>query len=66
MHMTITTLLTIDEVKSHLRVSTATVYNLLASGELARVKIRGRTFVRPVDVTALIERNVSTCEKKAR
>lgn len=53
------TLLTIDDVQNRLRVSRATVYNLFATGELAKVKIRGRTLVRAVDVASLIARNVS-------
>jgi excisionase family DNA binding protein len=64
--MTITMLLTIKEVKSRLRVSTATVYNLIASGDLPKVKIRSRTFVRPADVTALIERSVSSRAEESK
>jgi excisionase family DNA binding protein len=56
--MSSTKLLTVEEVRGELRVSEATIYNLFASGELPKVKIRGRTFVRTGDVEALIERNV--------
>jgi len=59
------TLLTIDDVKDHLRVSRATVYTLFATGELPKVKIRGRTFVRLHDVALLIERNVSVHDAAA-
>ena len=54
-------LLTINEAKAVLRVSTGTVYNLLAAGELQRVKIRGRTLVRSQDLLDLIERSVLVC-----
>lgn len=39
-------------------VSVATFYNLVNDGDLALVKIRGRTFVRREDIDALIERSV--------
>jgi hypothetical protein len=57
--MTSSALLTIDDVKRELRVSTATVFNLLADGQLPRIKVRSRTFVRTADLAAFIERSVS-------
>lgn len=49
------TLLNREEVKAALRVSLPTVDRLLAEGNLPKVKIRGRVFVRLEDVEKLME-----------
>lgn len=40
-------------------ISRSMLYVLIADGELEIVKIRDRTFVRPEDIDALIQRNVT-------
>jgi len=47
-------LLSIDDVARLLRVSESSVYRLVRSGELARVKVGGRTLFEPRAVRAFI------------
>ncbi len=48
-------LLTVDAVADRLAVSPATVYRLVASGRLAKLRIGGSTRFRAPDVERLIE-----------
>jgi excisionase family DNA binding protein len=47
-------LLSIDDVARLLRVSESSVYRLVRNGELARVKVGGRTLFEPKTVRAFI------------
>lgn len=49
-------LLTITDAAEALRVSRATVYRLVAEGELPRIRVRGHSRIARADVIALIER----------
>jgi len=48
------TLLTVREVAVYLRVSTATVYELCARGELRHVRVLNAIRVAPSDLAALL------------
>jgi excisionase family DNA binding protein len=48
-------LLTVDQVAQRLAVSQATVYRLVAAGQLSKLRIGGSTRFRGADVDALIE-----------
>jgi len=48
----------VEEGADYLGVSRATVYRMLRDGELARVRIKGRTVVRRLDLDALLARHV--------
>lgn len=58
-------LLTIEEARNHLRVSRGTLFNLLGSGELSKVKIGSRTLIRRSDVDALIKRGAAQTSSPA-
>lgn len=47
--------MTVAEVAAHLRVSTRTVWRLLAEGDLARVKVRGSVRVPETSVRRYVE-----------
>lgn len=47
---------TVREASNYLRVSPASVWRLLRTGSLARVRIGGRTVVRRTDLDALLSR----------
>jgi excisionase family DNA binding protein len=47
--------MTVLETAAALRVSRATVYRLIASGQLAKTKVRRRTVVTPESLAAYIE-----------
>lgn len=53
--------LTVGEAAAYFRVSRASVWRLLRSGELPRTRIGGRTVVRRVDADAFLAR----CTQKA-
>jgi excisionase family DNA binding protein len=48
--------LTVRQVAARLSVSTATVYKLCASGELAYVRVLGAIRVAPADLAAYLRR----------
>jgi excisionase family DNA binding protein len=50
--------LTVDEAADYIRVSRATIWRLLKSKSLARIRIGGRTVVRRVDLDALLAKLV--------
>jgi excisionase family DNA binding protein len=50
--------LTVDEAADYIRVSRATIWRLLKSKSLARVRIGGRTVVRRVDLDAFLARAI--------
>lgn len=47
---------TVDEVAAYFRISRASVWRLLRSGQLARARIGGRTVIRRVDADAFLAR----------
>jgi excisionase family DNA binding protein len=49
-------LLTLDEARNILRVARSTLYEIIGSGELEIVEIRGRRLVEPRTLTAYIAR----------
>ncbi len=51
-------LLTVEEVLDILRISRMTLYRIVNSGELKRLKIGSRTFFRRRDVERFIESKV--------
>jgi excisionase family DNA binding protein len=52
-----TALLSINDVAGYLRVTRATVYKLVADGELQSVRVGQRFRFRPGDVDAYLERD---------
>ena len=51
---------TVDQTAHRFGVSSATIWRLLRDGELARVKIGRRTFVRRVDAERFLASRVET------
>ncbi len=52
--------LSVDEAASYIGVSRATLWRLLKSNALARVRLGGRTLVRRADLDALLARSITT------
>jgi len=50
--------LTVDELATYFRISRASVWRLLRDGQLARVRIGGRTVIRRIDADAFLARCV--------
>ena len=48
--------LTVEELTDYFRISRASVWRLLASGQLRKTRIGGRTLVRRVDADAFLAR----------
>lgn len=47
---------TVDELATYFRISRASVWRLLKSGDLARARIGGRTVIRRIDADAFLAR----------
>ena len=52
--------LNVEEAADYLRVSRATIWRLLSTKELRRVRIGGRTVIRRVDLDSFLEQAVET------
>jgi excisionase family DNA binding protein len=52
--------LNVEETADYLRVSRATIWRLLSTKELRRVRIGGRTVIRRVDLDSFLEQAVET------
>jgi excisionase family DNA binding protein len=52
--------LTVDEAAAYIRVSRATLWRILKSNSLARVRLGRRTLVRRTDLDALLVRSITT------
>jgi excisionase family DNA binding protein len=52
-----TALLSINDVAAYLRVTRATVYKLVAAGDLQSVRVGQRFRFRPEDIDAYLERD---------
>jgi excisionase family DNA binding protein len=50
--------LNVEEASDYLRISRASVWRMLKNGNIARVRLGGRTVIRRVDLDALLERSV--------
>ena len=50
----------VEEAADYLRVSRATIWRLLSTKELRRVRIGGRTVIRRVDLDSFLEQAVET------
>ena len=54
--------LTVSETAVYFRISRATVWRLLRTGELKKVRIGGRTLVRRVDADAFLAKCVEAAQ----
>jgi excisionase family DNA binding protein len=52
--------LNVEEAADYLRVSRATIWRLLSTKELRRVRIGGRTVIRRVDLDPFLQQAVET------
>jgi excisionase family DNA binding protein len=52
--------LNVEEAADYLRVSRATIWRLLSTKELRRVRIGGRTVIRRVDLDSFLEQAAET------
>jgi excisionase family DNA binding protein len=50
---------TIEEAADYIRISRASIWRLLKSGALTRVRIGGRTVIRRIDLDSFLERSVA-------
>lgn len=47
-------LFTVKEAAAELRISVSTLYRMFKSGQIVPVKVRGRTFVRQIDIRTFL------------